>query len=132
MKLFYIVLLAAACVFTACSKEEGEGGHASISGSVIAKKYDPFFNTLLNEYPASDVRVYIIYGDDITHSDDTRTAYDGKFEFRRLTKGKYKIYVYSVDSSGTEPSGIIPVIREAEIGKKKESIDIGTMSIIAE
>ena len=116
--------------FISCEKTEGEGGTSSIIGKVRVKNYDSSFKVLLDEYYAQEQRVYIIYGDDITHSDDVRTNYDGTYRFSFLRKGIYHIYAYSKDSTGTVASGIVPEIKTAEITKNNQHIELDDIIIL--
>ena len=113
-----------------CSKEPGEGGSSKITGKVYVREYDPYFLFLITEYYASDEDVYIIYGDGVTPNDRIRTGPDGDFEFPYLRPGRYRIYVYSDDSTMTSPSGTIAVYRDAEIDRNKQTIDVGTILIL--
>lgn len=135
-----IATLIAITFVTACKKQAGEGGTAAIKGSVYTKDYNSNFSTLLGQYPGADVDVYIIYGDDVTFGDRTKSGPDGVFEFKYLRKGKYKIYAYSKDSvatvgppySKTNPNINAPdmaVYLDAEITKRKQTVDAGTIMI---
>jgi hypothetical protein len=108
-----------------CKKVEGEGGGATIKGTLYEQRKNGF-GTVIAEYPAMDERVYIIYGGENTFpDDDVRASYDGSFEFRYLLKGKYKIFVYS--DCSTCPSGSEALIKEIEITDKKQVIDLDTL-----
>lgn len=133
--------MAAVITLTAaCEKPAGEGGSSTIRGTVHAKNYNSNFSVLLGQYPAADVDVYIIYGEDASYGDRIRSGPDGVFEFKYLRKGKYKVYVYSVDSMATvgPPHSMtnpdinapdIAVFKSGEITKKKETVDLGTFEI---
>ncbi len=109
-----------------CQKEAGEGGDSSIHGYVHVTDYNASFNYIQGEYDGVDLDVYIIYGDDISYGNKTKSGPDGKFEFKYLRKGSYKIYTYSQDST---LSGIAVVSKDIEITEKKESVDAGTFEI---
>jgi len=139
-KIITILTLFAITIGTACKKPAGEGGTSTIKGSVYTKNYNSNFSTLLGKYPGADVDVYIIYGDEATFGDRTKSGPDGVFEFKYLRKGKYKIYVYSKDSvatvgppySMTNPNVNAPdmaVYKDGEITKRKETVDVGTLNI---
>jgi len=139
-KIISIATLSAIVIGVACKKTAGEGGTSSVKGSIYTKNYNSNFSTLLGQYPGADVDVYIIYGDDATYGDRTKSGPDGIFEFKYLRKGKYKIYVYSKDSvatvgppySKTNPNVNAPdmaVFKDAEITKRKETVDVGTLNI---
>jgi len=116
----------------ACKKEEGVGGKASIRGFVWLKEYNSSFSTLQLEREGYDQYVYIQYGDDISYGDRIKTSYDGRFEFKYLRPGKYKIYCYSLDPSDTDnvkPEETMVVMQEVEISSKKETINLDTLII---
>lgn len=139
-KIITIATLFTLTISIACKKTAGEGGTSSIKGSIYTKDYNSNFSTLLGQYPGADVDVFIIYGDDATFGDRTRSGPDGVFEFKYLRKGKYKIYAYSKDSiatvgpphSMTNPNVNAPdmaVYKDAEITKRKETVDVGIITI---
>jgi hypothetical protein len=106
-----------------CKKNEGKGGKFSIKGKVYAKYYNKTFTTKRYEGYAADRDVYIMYGDEDINGDDTKTSYDGSFEFKYLNKGKYKIYVYSTDPATQLKT---TVIKEIEL---TGDVDLGDLVI---
>jgi hypothetical protein len=110
--------------FISCEKIEGEGGTSTISGKVRVVKL-----VGEQEYYAQEERVYIIYGDDITHSDDVRTNFDGTFRFSYLRQGTYHVYAYSKDTTGNYLSGDMPVIKTVEITKHNQHIEVDDIII---
>ncbi len=139
-KTIVIALAAVALITVACKKPAGEGGRATIKGTIHTKNYNSNFSTLLNQYPGADLDVYIIYGDDATYGNRVRSGPDGVFEFKYLRKGNYKIYVYSKDSVATvgppystiNPNTNAPdmaVYKSIEIKDKKGTVDAGTFDI---
>jgi len=117
-------------VASSCAKEPGEGGSSKITGKVYVREYDPYFTFLITEYYAPDEDIYIIYGDGVTYNERIRTGPDGDFEFPYLRPGKYRLYVYSADSTMASQSGDIAVYRDAEITKNKQTVDVGTIVIL--
>jgi hypothetical protein len=113
---FFFAILALA----GCKKEPGFGGNATIQGSVWVKDYNSTLTTLIGEYAGKDVYVYIVYGDHAGFDKRVKTDYNGEFEFPFLYEGKYKVYVYSLDSAFTDLSGTKALVKEVEIGDKKE------------
>lgn len=111
-----------------CEKEPGEGGSSSISGYVHVTDWNTSFLVQLDEFPGYDEDIYLIYGDDISFSERTRTGPDGRFEFKYLREGKYTIYLYS-DTLATVNGGKIPVMKTVEITAKKQVVDIDTLKI---
>ncbi len=112
-----------------CNKEPGEGGLASITGKVNVEDYNQNFTTLWAEYPGADLDVYIIYGDNVTYNDRVRTGPDGTYQFTALTRGDYKIYTYSKDSSLQSPSGQITIMEEVTIADKRQEVIIPDITI---
>ncbi|MGB1206501.1 MAG: hypothetical protein ACPG5B_12685 [Chitinophagales bacterium] len=97
-KYLFLLLLFVAMIQQACEKVEGEGGQATIYGEIRGAVYNNIDEIIL-DYSLPEERVYIIYGkhDDTNtiYDDDTRTSYDGKFEFPYLQAGIYTIFAYS-------------------------------------
>ncbi|MCX6271460.1 MAG: hypothetical protein NTU44_09625 [Bacteroidetes bacterium] len=120
LSILFVMLL------TTCEKDPGIGGNSSIKGYVHVTDYNATFLYIQGEYDGADEDVYIVYGDEIGYSDRTRAGSDGKFEFKYLRKGQYKIYVYSED---TTLSGKVAVIKNVEITGKKQHVDAGTFEI---
>jgi len=110
--------------FTACKKEEGEGGSATIKGKVTVRLCSDDFNTIYAEFPDEDRDVYIVYGDDDFYGDKVSTFYDGSFQFSYLRKGHYQVFAYSDDETGVSESGIRPVIKEVSIDKNGEIVEV--------
>jgi len=113
----------------ACKKTAGEGGNSSIRGNVFTENWNGTFTIKNSEYPSADVEVYIIYGDNVSYSERIRTNYNGEYEFKYLRRGKYKIYVYSKDKTLQSKSGIVAVIKDVEITKKKETVVVDQITI---
>lgn len=132
--LIYIFLIVLVCI-SACKKPAGKGGNASIKGKVTLYKYNPSNQTFSLIYPAKDVDVYIIYGNDISYGDRTKTDYEGDFEFKYLRKGDYTIYVYSVDTiaykgpPANPKAEKIAVVKKVSIAKNKQTVDTGEFII---
>lgn len=122
------LIIVSALFFCACEKEAGEGGTSSVFGKVYVKDYNSTYTVLQEEYYAPKEDVYIVYGDDRTYSEHVETNYDGTFEFKFLRKGTYHIYVYSEDST-LQSSAKYAVIRDVEITKNGEDVEVPTMVI---
>lgn len=125
-----VALIALILISTSCSKDEGQGGTASVRGKVHARYYNDLFTAYLGEGYAADEDVYIIYGDEFTYGDHVKTNYDGTYEFNYLRKGNYKIYAYSKDSTFTEPSGKFAVIQEVEISGSNDEVVVPDIEIL--
>lgn len=127
-----VIILTVLLAITSCKKEEGEGGKASVNGTVWLKEYNGYFTILQLERPAYDEYVYIQYGDEINYGDRVKTNYDGRFEFKYLRPGNYKIFTYSkdpTDKDNTSPDKTMVVYKEFEISSKKETIALDTLTI---
>ena len=76
---------------------------------------------------ASDERVYIVYGieGDISN-DEVRTSATGEYSFTGLTKGHYKIYVYSKD---TINGGSMVITKEVDIEENKSIVNVDDFEI---
>jgi len=129
-KRIFITLVVISISFFSCSKEEGEGGRASIKGHVFVDDYNASYTQLLSSYYASEEDVYIIYGDNENYDDRVKTGPDGAFEFKHLRKGNYKVFVYTKDSTFTIASGTEAVYLEAEIKDKEEVVELPDFNII--
>jgi hypothetical protein len=108
---------------SSCEKEPGVGGKSSIYGKVFVKDYNDTFTILEETYYAPGVYVYLVYGDDKDYGDRIQTNYDGTYEFKYLYPGTYHVYAYSKDST-LQTKSDIPVIRDIEIPRKKQDIEV--------
>jgi hypothetical protein len=126
-----LALLTLFFVAVSCEKPAGPGGRATIKGRVFATDWDNTQRTKLSSGYAAGERVYIIYGNTTEIGDDTRTGLDGSFEFRYLTKGHYKIFVNSLDTTiiakGNDTEN--PVLKEVDIKGTREVVDVGVIKI---
>ena len=121
MHRIFILLFLTAFLITACSKEPGVGGSASISGKVFG--YD--INTLgviTDSAYAGDYRVFISYGDNNASDNDIRTSYTGDFSFKGLRKGLYRVYVYSQCDTCTFNQSYS--VQEVEITSNKQELTL--------
>jgi len=125
-----ILLVILGLVAFSCKKDEGIGGTSSIKGKVIIRDYNTNFTELIEQYYAPDEEVFIIYGDDPVYGDKVTTNYDGTYEFSYLREGNYKIYSYSKDSANYPTKHLIPVIVNASISGKKETISAKDIVIL--
>lgn len=127
--LFFITVLLLG--LSACEKHEGQGGTSTIKGVVMVQEYNKDF-TISNgdPYPAQDVDVYLIYGDDEIYGDKFQTGYDGKYEFKYLQTGKYTVYVLSKDIDNKITSEKVPIVKEVEITNKDQVIEVENINII--
>lgn len=86
-------------------------------------------SSLSAEVPMADERIYIIYGEEDFHSESVRTDENGKFQFKGLTRGDYRVYALSVDTL----SALEQMVRSelsASITEKEQVVDAGQLTII--
>jgi hypothetical protein len=130
ISLIFIIL---AIGISSCKKPAGEGGNSTITGKVHVKDYNSTFTVLNSEYDGPDLDVYIIYGDDATYGNKTKTNPDGIYEFKYLRPGKYRIYAYSKDKeayqSGNYYAPLKAEYQDVEISKKKQTVEVPTIEI---
>lgn len=119
----FILLTLIAC------KKPGIGGDAKISGVVNVQKWNSTFTQYLGTYPGKDIYVYIVYGRHDGYDKRIKTDYNGRFEFPYLYKGEYQIFTYSRDSSFSDLSGTIAVVRDVRITTRKEEFKLDTIHI---
>ena len=91
---FTLCLLSSSILFFACKKGSGEGGRATIKGSVYAINHSNTFISVDSGF-LGDAKVFIKYGDEAGVSDNVDTDYKGEFSFPYLRKGDYTVFVYS-------------------------------------
>ena len=134
MNKFQVSLLISALTLsvasTSCEKHEGIGGTSSITGKVAVRQYNANFTVLTETYYATDVEVFIVYGDDPVYGDKTTTNYDGTFRFDYLREGKYTVFSYSEDSAHYPTQHEIPVLKQVNITKKGQEISVGDIVIL--
>lgn len=121
------LLLATVFLSVGCARPEGEGGTSAIYGRVYAFDYNGS-GDLVGEYYAPDENVYIVYGDEDNYYDDSyETSFDGSFRFQYLTKGTYKIFVYS--DCDTCDSGVEAVTTTVEITENNQDVVLEDLQI---
>lgn len=120
------ILIFSLVLIGACKKPAGPGGQATVKGKVYAYDYDNTVNYLISKGYSSGEKVYIVYGNGTTIGNNVTSSIDGTFEFKYLTKGKYKVFVNSLDTSykvkGNDTEH--PVIVEFEIKETKQKITL--------
>jgi hypothetical protein len=120
-----LLLLAAGC-----RMGPGEGGRAVIEGEVWEVEFTSNFGQIIHQGPAGDHDVFIVYGDGDYTGDKTATHYDGTFRFSHLLPGSYTVYAYSRDSTGAFPAGDTIVMQTVEILGKRDTVDVGTLTVL--
>lgn len=128
-KLSLLLFIASIGLFFSCKKAAGEGGTSTITGKVWTEDWNTAFTVKNGEYNAADEDVYIIYGDDLSYGDKTKTNYNGEFSFKYLRKGKYRVYVYSKDKTLTSQSGDVALVKDVDISSNKQTLALETFTI---
>ena len=119
-------LLFISLTLFSCIRTPGEGGRASITGSVELIRRVQLNNpsSPADTIAASNVEVFIIYGDHLGPDDKVDTNPDGDFTFEWLRTGDYILYVYSEDTSVTTPLPRVAVSYEIEIQDKDDVVTL--------
>ena len=131
----YLPLLSIIIFLSSCEKTPGEGGRASIIGSVEVERRVVISNheTSQDTITSSDTEVFIVYGDNTSPDDRVFTNPDGDFAFNWLRTGEYTIYVYSEDTSEVSyPLPEVAVYKELVIDGRKDVVDAGRITIYDE
>jgi len=110
--------------FSSCSTEPGSGGVASITGKVYGYQVN-MFGTRLDSGYVADQRVYLAYGDHVVADEDTRTSFNGSFQFSQLKKGSYTVWVVS-ECFGCPMDQYIDK-KTITISETRQQADIGTL-----
>jgi hypothetical protein len=121
--IFPALVISLIITIVSCKKDAGEGGNSSLYGKVYVKDYNSTFTVLEEEYYAPDEDVYIIYDNDRSYGDHTKTSYDGTYEFKYLRPGTYHIYAYSKDSS-LQTNAAMPVTKDVKITKARQEVEV--------
>lgn len=137
MKPISINLLTAVGVLltASCAQTPGDGGRASITGHVEeeARLVLTNGNSAQGEpYPAMDHNVFLIYGDNVGPDDQVETNHEGDFVFPWLRPGDYTVYVYSEDTSGTNPPQDMVVLQQVTIESVSETVVLDTLRVFKE
>jgi hypothetical protein len=125
LKIVITIFIVSTILFS-CTKGPGEGGRASIKGSVFARNYS-------NTYIKTDSgmlggqKVFLKYGDEPGIGDNVDTDQDGVFYFNYLREGKYTIIVYSKQLiNNTLDSAVVNTV---EITSRKQQLNLPTITI---
>jgi hypothetical protein len=132
-RILFLFMFLSLISFTACDNGSGKGGTSTIRGKVWVREYNKDFTIQKTpDYPAQELRVYLIYGDDDVYSDDFRTDNNGEYEFKYLREGKYTVFVYSKDSTldYNYTNQLKAISREVEITDKNQTVEVPDMLIL--
>lgn len=110
-------------VLSSCQPDEGYGGNSFIKGNLTVRYYNDDFSQLLYEEQAGDEDVYILFGDDESNGDNTKTSYTGAFTFSWLFPGDYQLVYYSLDTAKAFLDEQ-PVIINANV-ERDQTLDVG-------
>ena len=124
-----LLMLSLTLLSNSCKRGAGQGGSSEIKGRIYQYNVNLNFTSKLDSGWAQKQDVYLIYGDDVTFSDDQKTNFDGSYNFKYLRKGKYKVFTYSDDSSQAVPFRSKAVVRELEITKNKQTVELDSIVV---
>lgn len=133
MKLKSVLPLLLSVILISCNKEPGPGGLASIKGRVYVYDLTAGLDTVSKGY-IGDMRVFIGSADESVQFDDTRTSYDGSYEFKFLRKGNYKLWVIAESDTFSVtlpplPDGQQYYMQDVEVKEKKEEVTVPDFTI---
>ena len=118
-------------LLASCTKEEGEGGLASITGKIVTDIRLVPSNAATFQYSraGADEEVYIIFGDNVGPDERVWTNYKGEFAFYNLRPGDYTLYIYSADTTGAAQvdQNRMPIVKQITIEGRKDKVDAGTI-----
>lgn len=127
MKKNLILLIASiSFIFSSCSKEEGYGGLATITGKVYAKNYNSNGN-LVSEGYIGEYNVYISKHNDPNHFDSVDSSYDGSYRFEFLHEGTYDVWVFGDCDSC--PWDQVYDLKTISITSKKQTVVVEDLNI---
>ena len=109
-----------------CTKGPGDGGRASIKGTVFARNYSNSF-VVTDSGLIGGQKVYIKYGDEPGISDDTDTDQNGEFYFNFLREGKYTLIVYSKQLVNNTLDSA--VVTQVEITSRNQALVVPQINI---
>jgi len=111
-------------------------GSSTVRGKVFVNLYDgPNLTSILHSYYAPDKDVFIIANTNgETYLDDYKTSWNGEFYFDELPAGDYRVFSYTVDTTGFGQTGIldeslpkVPVFVNVSVGNNS---DVTTSDIV--
>ena len=102
-------------------------GAGIIKGKVYAKNYEPT-GFLTGQYYIGDEKVYLVYDTDSSYYIDTRTNFNGSYQFNNLIPGNYKVYAYSKcdqkDNSTTYASCQVSVEKTTQLSSWAQEVQL--------
>jgi hypothetical protein len=121
MKSKAILIVFLITVLASCKKGPGEGGTSTIKGKVFVQNFNGA-GVLQSEFYIEEERVYLVFGDADFYGIDTRTSFDGTYEFPYLKKGSYTVFAYS--NCDTCASGVMATKINAEITDNHKTYEL--------
>ncbi|MDR0844570.1 MAG: hypothetical protein LBN71_05055 [Tannerella sp.] len=128
MKINYLLLVFSALLLSACNKDEGLGGSSSLEGYVYQVEHSAAnFSFQTDTFPAVDVRVFLIYGNDpdVYYGKDPRTDRNGLYRVDYLREGNYIVYSLS-EPADNQPEAVSKEVRVKGSLSKAEPLYIHT------
>lgn len=122
------VLIIAIIFLHSCTKQEGEGGLASIEGVLMVQNINSLLNPVGKTYRAKD-KVFISYGNSSFQDDDANTSPEGKYLFTFLVPGTYSVFAYSDDTSKFKAIEKITIRKSISIQTRKQNVQADTIII---
>lgn len=125
-------ILSIAIFLSSCEKQAGKGGTSTITGRVLVLEYNSDFTILRDTIPMQNEDVFIIYGDDEIYGDRFRTDYEGRYEFKYLQEGSYRVFTYSKDPELNYDltDELVPVFKDVEITGKNQTIEVEDIYVL--
>jgi hypothetical protein len=122
-----LLIISTIAIAFSCTPEEGPGGKTTIKGNIQTQYYCKADNSLVETKNTADEDVYIVYGNDQSYGDKTKTAYNGNFEFKYYEPGNYSVYFYSDSLVGEGYEKNAVKITSFKVSKGKSSYTIDTL-----
>ncbi|HDR67522.1 MAG TPA: hypothetical protein ENN61_00570 [Bacteroidaceae bacterium] len=120
-----IIVFALSVPFISCERTEGSGGTGNISGTLVTQFYNDDYSLLVEERPAADEEIFIVYGDQEVIGQRLRASNTGKFLFNFLRSGSYTIFYLSEDST-TKIRDDVAISLEVQLGNGEDK-DLGKL-----
>lgn len=130
IKIALFTTIVGIITLSACKKDPGPGGMATIKGKLIVRDYDANFNQLKAEFPAQGENVFICYDGIDGASESVKTDFDGNFQFDYLRPGKYTVFAVGKDSTNINSNKTTASKAEVEITSKKQIVKTKDLIIL--
>lgn len=101
---------------------DNDDGFASISGKIYKINYNATYTAIYEEYYSADEDVFIVYGDNPTYFDKTKTRADGSYSFNKLIKGDYRVFVFSEDVTQNSASNVVEISKDTIVSLRHQNI----------